>query len=131
MAATGALSPRLGLGGRCSRYLRRIEEGGFDPFDEDLRLARPRHALYPLILRTLLHGRCKRDHRHLSLLRCALAHGAHERLAHALIQPGCEEQQVSTVEQLVDDTGGVGIEWPGLVTRVLKERAEGAPDHRV
>src|SRR5215213_11531125 len=97
MTATGALSPRLGLGSRCGRCRRRIEEGGFDPFDEDLRLTGPRNALYPLMLRTLLYGRCKRDHRHICPLRRALAHRAEEGFARAFVQPGREEQHVGAV----------------------------------
>src|SRR5215210_6251657 len=97
MMAPRALSPRLGLGDRCARCLRHIEEGGFDPFHEDLCLTRPRYANYSLLWQTLLYGRGERDHRHICLLRGALAHGAEEGLAHALIQPGGEEQQVRAV----------------------------------
>jgi len=52
-------------------------------------------------------------------------------LAYALVQSGCEEQQIRTLKQLVDNPCRVGIEWPGLVPGALKERTEGAPDHRV
>src|SRR5215217_2539125 len=131
MTATGALLPRLGLGGRCGRCRRRIEEGGFDPFDEDLRLARPRHALHPLILRTLLYGRCKRDHRHICPLRRSLAHGAEEGFAYTLVQSGGEEQKVRTLKQLVCDSYSVGIDWGGAITGALEEQTEGAPGHRV
>ena len=44
------------------------------------------------------------------LLRCALAHGAEESLAYTLIHSGSEDQQVCTLEQLVDNPCGVGIE---------------------
>jgi hypothetical protein len=64
-------------------------------------------------------------------LRCALAHSAYEGFAYSLIQSGGEEQEVCTLEQLVDNPCGVGIEWPGLVTGTLKERTQGAPDHGV
>src|SRR5215208_7223300 len=131
MRATEALLPCLRLGSRCSRYLRHIKKGGFDTFDEDLRLARPRHALHPLILRTLLHGRCKRDHRHICPLRRSLAHGAEEGFAYALVQSGGEEQKVRTLKQLVCDSYGVGSDRGGAVAVALKEGAEGAPDHRV
>src|SRR5215211_2611170 len=98
MTAPRALSPRLGLGGRCTRCRLHIDKGGFDPFHESLRLARPRHANDSLLLRqVLLYGCGERDHRYGSLLWRALAHGAYEGLAHALIQPGGEEQQVRAV----------------------------------
>src|SRR5215218_5773776 len=131
MTATEALSPCLRLGGRCSRYLRHIEEGSFDTCDEDLRLARPRHALHPLILRTLLHGRSKRDHWHICPLRRSLAHGPEEGFAYALIQPGGEEQKVRTLKQLVCNSYSVGIDWGGAITGALEEQTEGAPDHRI
>src|SRR5215204_4817577 len=67
-------------------------------FDEDLRLRWPRHANDSLLLwRVFLYSSREHDHRHLCLLRRALAHGAYEGLAHAPIQPGDEEQQVCTV----------------------------------
>src|SRR5215217_1727615 len=131
MRATEALLPCLRLGSRCSRYLRHIKKGGFDTFDEDLRLARPRHALHPLILQALLHGRCKRDHRHICPLRRSLSHGPEESLAHASIQPWGEEQKVRTLKQLICDPYGVGIDWDGAITGALEEQTEGAPDHRV
>src|SRR5215212_2947194 len=131
MTAPRALSPCLRLGSRCSRYLRHIEEGGFDLSHEGLRFARPRHASYPLILRTLFYDCCKRDHRHIRPLRGALAHGPYESLAHALIQSRSKEQQVHALKHFVDNPRGVGIEWPGLITGALKKRTEGAPDHRV
>src|SRR5215203_5602488 len=133
MMATAALSARLGgLGGRCTRCLRHIKKGGFDPFHEDLCLTRPRHANdYLLLWQALLHSCGERDHRHACLLRRALSHGAEESLAYTRIQSGGEEQQIRALKQLVDDPRGVGIEWPGLITRALKERTEGAPDHSV
>jgi hypothetical protein len=63
---------------RCPGRRRHINKGGFDPFHEDLRLTQPRHALYPLLWMTLLYGRDEHDHRHLCLLRCALAQSAYE-----------------------------------------------------
>ena len=44
------------------------------------------------------------------LLRCALTHSAEEGLAYTLVQSGNEEQQVCTLEQLIDNPCGVGIE---------------------
>src|SRR5215213_11601116 len=85
------LSLPPGLGSR-NGIRRRIHEGLFDTFHENLRLARPRHALYPLLLRALLHGCGERDHWHICLLRCALAHSAEEGFAYTVIQSGCEEQ---------------------------------------
>src|SRR5215211_5557639 len=131
MTTTRALSRCVCLGSRCSRYLWHIKKGGFDTFDEDLRLARPRHALHPLILRTLLHGRCKRDHRHICPLRRSLAHAGEEGLAHASIQPGGEEQEVCTLWQIVYDPYGVGSDRGGAVAVALKEGAEGASYYRV
>src|SRR5215207_3698805 len=111
MSAPKALSPRPGLGGRLGRCRRHIEKGSFDPFHEDLRLARPRHANDSLLLwQVLLCGRGERDHRQICLLRCALAHGAEESLAYTLIHSGSEDQQVCTLEQLVYDPCWVGIE---------------------
>ena len=44
-----ALSP-VPLGStRIGGHRQRAEEGGLDPFDEDPRLARPRHAQYPFL----------------------------------------------------------------------------------
>src|SRR5215208_2421842 len=107
MTATGALSPCLRLGSRCSRYLRHIKKGGFDSFDEDLRLARPRHTNDPLLRQSLLCGRCKRDHRHICPLRRSLAHAAEEGFAYALVQSGGEEQKVRILKQLVCDSYSV------------------------
>jgi hypothetical protein len=92
MTAPEARSPLGLLSRRSSRGRWRIEKGGFDPFHENLRLARPRHPNDSLLLwRLLLKGCVKRDHRHICLLRCALAHGAEESLAYTLIHSGCEE----------------------------------------
>jgi hypothetical protein len=89
MRAPNALSPRPGLGSRCPRSRRHIQKGGFDPFHEDLRLTRPRHPNYSLLLwHILLWGCVQRDHRHLCLLRFSLTHSAEESLAYTLIHSG-------------------------------------------
>jgi hypothetical protein len=129
MRAPKALSPRPCSG---SRRCRQIEKGGFDPVHEDLCLTRPRHANDSLLLwQVLLYGRGERDHRHICLLRCAFAHRAYEGLSHTLIHSGGEEQKVCTIEQLVDNPCGVGIEESGLVTGALEKHRESArPPYR-
>jgi hypothetical protein len=64
-------------------------------------------------------------------LRRALAHGAEEGLAHVLIKPWCEQQQVSVAQQLVYDPRGVGVDRGGEVAGALEERADGAAYHGV
>src|SRR5215207_9662467 len=113
MRAPEASSSGAGLISRCRRIRRHIQKGGFDVVHENLSLTRPRHPKYSLLLwQILLRGRSSRecDHRHICLLRCALAHGAYESLAYTLIHSGSEDQQVRTLEQLVDNPRGVGIE---------------------
>src|SRR5215211_5914765 len=107
MTVPKALLPRPGLGSKCRRH----GKGGFDPFHEDLCLTRPRHPNYSLLLwHILLWGCVQRDHRHLCLLRCLLAHSAEESLAYTLIHSGSEDQKVCTLKQLIDNPCGVGIE---------------------
>src|SRR5215204_5857592 len=109
MRTPKALSPRPGLGGRCARC-RVHRKGGSDPVHEDLCLTRPRHANDSLLLwQVLLYGCGERDHRHICLLRCALAHSAYESLAYTLINSGSEDQKVCILKQLVDNPCGVGI----------------------
>src|SRR5215213_4869139 len=90
MRAPKGLSPLPGLGGRSARRCRHIKKGGFDPVHEDLRLRRPRHALYSLLRQILLYGRGEYDHRHIRLSRGALAHSAEEGFAYTLIESGCK-----------------------------------------
>jgi hypothetical protein len=86
----------------------------------------------PLLLRQALpQSRRELDHRHLCRLRRALAHGAQEGLACALIEPRDEEQEVRAAQQLVDDPCGVGIKRIDEVSVIPEECAEGAADHRV
>ena len=73
----------------------------------------------------------ERDHRQIFLLRCALTHSAEEGLAYTLVESGGEEQQIRTIEQLVNNPCGVGIEWNGVVAGALQKQREGTPDHGV
>src|SRR5215217_1799542 len=101
----------LVLGGRCARCRRQIEKSGFNAVHEDPRLARPRHPNDSLLLwQLLLWGCVERDHRHICLLRFALAHSAEESLAYTLFHSGGEDQKMCTLKQLVYDPCGVGIE---------------------
>src|SRR5215216_410512 len=98
MTAPWAPSSGVGLASRCARCRRRIEKCGFDVVHEVLRLARPRHANDSLLLwQILLWGCVERDHRHICLLRCLLAHGAEESLTYTLIHSGSEDQKVCTL----------------------------------
>src|SRR5215204_5676877 len=100
MTPPKVLSASSGLGGSCARWRQRIQEGLFHPFHEYLCLTRPRHPNDTLLLQILLcsRGSRERDHRHLCLLHCALAHSAYEGFPYTLIQPGGEEQQIRTLK---------------------------------